>query len=228
MIDKKIKITIIYDNTVWDKNLIPDWGFACLIECFGKTILFDTGAKANILFGNMEKLNIDPLSVDEIFISHNHWDHTGGLTDFLAINNVPVYAPTEFAIYNQNIKLMTCDGFQRIGENIWSTGTLDNIEHSLLLEHDGRLIVIAGCSHPGIAAIFNAGRQLGKISALIGGLHGFNNFDLIKDIDMVCPTHCTQYIDEIKSIYPDKYFEGGAGRVIPIRDDENNPVLDHF
>jgi len=211
-----IQITIIYDNTARDNNLIPDWGFACLIECFGKTILFDTGAKANILFGNMEKLNIDPMSVDEIFISHDHWDHTGGLASFLATKNVPVYAPAGFTKPNQNIKIMMCDGFQRIGKNIWSTGTLSNIEHSLLIKQDDRITVIAGCSHPGVESIFNAGRQLGKISTLIGGLHGFNNFDLIKDIDRVCPTHCTQYIDKIKSIYPDKYIEGGAGRVLAI------------
>jgi len=214
MTGSNIKITIIYDNTVWNQNLISDWGFACLIECFGKNILFDTGAKANILLGNMEKLNIDPLSVDEIFISHDHWDHTGGLTNFLTINNVPVYGPSGFAINNPDINLINCNECLRIGENLWSTGTLSSIEHSLLLKQDDRVTVIAGCSHPGIESIFNAGRQLGKISTLIGGLHGFDTFDLIKNIDRVCPTHCTQHIDKIRSIYPDKYIEGGAGRVL--------------
>ncbi|MBC2715268.1 MAG: MBL fold metallo-hydrolase [Desulfobacteraceae bacterium] len=211
-----IKISIIYDNTALDENLISDWGFSCLIEGFGKTILFDTGAKENILFANMKKMDIDPLMVDVIFISHNHWDHTGGLSSFLSTNNVPVFAPAEFMTSSRNINLITCGTRQQICENIWSTGTLSGIEQSLLIKQEDRVTVIAGCSHPGIDEIFTAGRQLGHISALIGGLHGFKNFDLLKNIDLICPTHCTQYIDEIKSIYPDKYIKGGAGRIITI------------
>ncbi|HDD45412.1 MAG TPA: MBL fold metallo-hydrolase, partial [Candidatus Desulfofervidus auxilii] len=29
-------------------------------------------------------------------------------------------------------------------------------------------------------------------------------------------THCTQYKSKIKSLYPEKYIEGGAGRIIEI------------
>ena len=59
-----MKVTIIYDNTVWDEKLIPDWGFSCLVEAHGKTILFDTGAKENILIENMNKLDINPLLIN--------------------------------------------------------------------------------------------------------------------------------------------------------------------
>ncbi|GAI83774.1 unnamed protein product, partial [marine sediment metagenome] len=41
----------------------------------------------------MEKLDIDPAVIEEVFISHDHWDHTGGLSDFLKINPVKVYIP---------------------------------------------------------------------------------------------------------------------------------------
>ncbi len=77
-----LKITIIYDNTAWLKALPADWGFACLVEARGKKVLFDTGAKGPLLLGNMQALQIDPLEVDTVFISHNHWDHTGGLADW--------------------------------------------------------------------------------------------------------------------------------------------------
>lgn len=214
MENNKITITIIYDNTAWDKNLVSDWGFACLINVSGKSILFDTGANPDILLANMKDLKIDPSSVDEIFISHHHWDHTGGLAKFLAANPVPVYSPIDFETPNRKVQVITCKKLQKIHERIWSTGILDNIEQSLLIELNGQVTVIAGCSHPGIEKIFNAARPLGKISALIGGLHGFHHFDLIKDIDWVCPTHCTQYINKIRSLYPDKFIEGGAGKVI--------------
>ncbi|MCK5784838.1 MAG: MBL fold metallo-hydrolase, partial [Desulfobacterales bacterium] len=92
-----MQITILYDNTVWDKNLVSDWGFSCLVESNNQKILFDTGAKAEILVGNMKKLGLDPLEIDSVFISHDHWDHTGGLSAILETNPVRVYVPESFA-----------------------------------------------------------------------------------------------------------------------------------
>ena len=74
-----MKVTIIYDNTAFRKDLQSDWGFSALVE--GEDIpkiLFDTGANGDILLSNMEKLNINPALIDEVFISHAHADHTGG------------------------------------------------------------------------------------------------------------------------------------------------------
>ena len=51
---------------------------------------------------------------------------------------------------------------------------------------------------------------------LIGGLHGFREFDKIKDLGLICPTHCTQHKSEIQSLYPEKFTEGGVGRIIEI------------
>jgi hypothetical protein len=34
-----MKLTILYDNEAWHKNLKSDWGFSCLIETPGKNIL---------------------------------------------------------------------------------------------------------------------------------------------------------------------------------------------
>ena len=82
-----MKITIIYDNTSFKKNLQADWGFSCLVEeKDSPRILFDTGANGRILLSNMEKLKIDPLSIEEVFISHLHWDHVGGLSELLKTN----------------------------------------------------------------------------------------------------------------------------------------------
>ena len=55
---------------------------------------FITGMKGSILLANMEKLGIDPMSIEEVFISHAHFDHAGGLSGFLAINkDVTIYVP---------------------------------------------------------------------------------------------------------------------------------------
>jgi 7,8-dihydropterin-6-yl-methyl-4-(beta-D-ribofuranosyl)aminobenzene 5'-phosphate synthase len=35
---------------------------------------------------------------------------------------------------------------------------------------------------------------------------------------LICSTHCTQYKQEIKFLYPESYIEGGVGKVIDIKD----------
>jgi 7,8-dihydropterin-6-yl-methyl-4-(beta-D-ribofuranosyl)aminobenzene 5'-phosphate synthase len=81
-----VSITVIYDNNPFLKDLQTDWGFSCLVE-IGKTrLLFDTGDNGGILLVNMSKLGIDPKSINLVFLSHFHHDHTGGLIDFLRAN----------------------------------------------------------------------------------------------------------------------------------------------
>jgi len=214
----EMKITIIYDNEVRGKDLIADWGFACLAEVYGKRILFDTGANGSILLGNMNKLNIDPKSIDDVVISHSHWDHTGGLASFLMKNEeVRLYVPASFSIPSNAAKeVISVKEPVTIAEHIFSTGEIKGIEQSLIVDTAKGLIVIVGCSHPGVKDILEAASKYGKVHALIGGLHGFNEFDVVRDLGMICATHCTQHIPEIRSHYPDIYVEGGAGRVIDI------------
>ena len=211
-----MKITIIYDNIAWDTKLEADWGFSCLVEALGKTILFDTGAKGNILLGNMDKLGIDPGKIDEIFISHSHWDHVGGLSDFLGKNPVKVYIPASCPNPGFTGQWVKVKGALQIQQNIFSTGELGGIEQSLVVKQNNHTVVIAGCSHPGVGEILKAASRHGKVNALIGGLHGFDGFDLIDHMEKVCPVHCTQYIQKIKALYPEKYIEGGAGKVIQL------------
>ncbi|MBW2574100.1 MAG: MBL fold metallo-hydrolase [Deltaproteobacteria bacterium] len=206
-----MKITIIYDNTAWDINLKSDWGFSCLVEAFGKNILFDTGAKADVLLDNMEKLNIDPLQIDEVFISHSHWDHTGGLSCILGLNPVKVYIPCSFVLSDDNVTVIRVNEKLKLHDNIYSTGELKSIEHSLIIKENTGVTVIAGCSHPGVREILQAASEFGKVRTLIGGLHGFKEFNLIDPLENICPTHCTRFIKEIKDLYPGKYIEGGAG-----------------
>jgi 7,8-dihydropterin-6-yl-methyl-4-(beta-D-ribofuranosyl)aminobenzene 5'-phosphate synthase len=63
--------------------------------------------------------------------------------------------------------------------------------------------------------ILQIASQFGRVYGIIGGLHGTRP-ESLKDLDLICPTHCTQHKAEIKSFYPGKYIEGGAGRVIEI------------
>lgn len=212
-----MKVTIIYDNTAFRSGLKPDWGFSALIETQSHNILFDTGSDGSILLENMKQLDIDPSTIDEVFISHNHFDHVGGLSAFLNKNkDVLIYVPVSLRGIHNAKEVIHVSKSMKLHENIYSTGELNRIEQSMAVKTGKGLVLIVGCSHPKMKNILGAASQFGKIYAIIGGLHGFNKYELFKDFEVICPTHCTQHIAEIKSLYPDKYTEGGAGKIIEI------------
>ena len=92
----------------------------------------------------------------------------------------------------------------------FSTGALDDFEQSLVINTKKGLLVVAGCSHPGVENI--QGRiTIWKARALVGGLHGFSDFALLRDLEMVCPTHCPKHKLEINYIFP-QIYSGGAGK----------------
>ncbi|ABW67741.1 MBL fold metallo-hydrolase [Desulfosudis oleivorans] len=212
-----MKLTLLYDNTAWGERLTPDWGFACLVEAHGRNILFDTGARGDILQNNMVVLGIAPDTINAVVISHDHWDHTGGLAGLLRVcHPTAIHVPSAFQNV-PNVQVSVVEQPTELFPGIWSTGTLAGMEQSLVVVRpDGSTVVVAGCSHPGVNAILEAARRVGPVHALVGGLHGFEDFDAVKDIHVLCPTHCTQFISTIKSRYPHAYVEGGAGRVLDI------------
>jgi len=213
-----MKITLIYDNELWDPGLQADWGFACLIEPgAGRRLLFDTGAKGPILLRNMAKLGIDPRTIPDVVISHAHWDHTGGLPAFLEQNpKATVYLPASCPPPSGAGKIVHVHGPCQLTPGFWSTGELDGGEQSLVVDTGRGLAVVCGCAHPGVAAILQAAARFGRVTALLGGLHGFREFDLIRDLSLVCPCHCTQRIAEIKRLYPGSFVQGGAGKVLEL------------
>lgn len=226
-----MKLTILYDNEVFIEGLKAKWGFSCLIEKDEQKILFDTGANGPILLGNMEKLKINPSEIDIIFISHSHWDHIGGLNDLLHLNTkAHIYTPfqlnkeaelstTYLAILkrlSRDNKIVVLEKSVRITDGLYSTGKLINNEQSLIIKTERGLVVVVGCAHPGIDQILAAASEYGGIYSLIGGFHGFKDFKLLEGIELICPTHCTQYKDEIFSLYPQKCIPGGVGKVIEI------------
>lgn len=212
-----MKITILYDNTVFLSGLTPDWGFSCLVETHNRTILFDTGSNGSILLENMNKLDIDLLTIDEVFISHSHFDHIGGLSTFLnKNNNVKIYVPISLRGIRSAKEIIYVDEPVKLHDNLFSTGELDHIEQSMAVKTDKGLVLIVGCSHPKMEDIFKAVSQFGNVYAILGGLHGFKEFELFNDLEIICPMHCTQHLAEIKALYPQKYMEGGAGKIIEI------------
>jgi 7,8-dihydropterin-6-yl-methyl-4-(beta-D-ribofuranosyl)aminobenzene 5'-phosphate synthase len=212
-----MKVTIIYDNETWQAGLEAAWGFSCLVEANGGRLLFDTGGRGAILLQNLATLNLDPRSIAKIFISHDHWDHMGGLPAVLRLNgDATVYLPGSCAVPPAARRAIKVQGPCALSENLFSTGELKNVEQSLVVKTDRGLVVICGCSHPGIGTILEAASQFGRVSALIGGLHGFQEYELLANLELICPCHCTQHKAEIMARFPETTVSGGAGKVIEI------------
>lgn len=74
---RTLRITIL--STMLSERAIGEWGFAALIEADGHRILFDTGNRPDTVIENARTLGIDLSDVEDVVLSHNHRDHTGGL-----------------------------------------------------------------------------------------------------------------------------------------------------
>jgi len=218
-----MKIAIIYNNEA-NFGLKAGWGFSCLVEENKKKILFDTGCEGQGLLYNLKKLSYDPKDIDIILISHQHWDHIGGLFDVLNLNGkAEVFVLKSFSENFKNeirkrAKLIEVEDEQKITENIYTTGLVKNNpdEQSLILKTAKGIIIIVGCSHPGVDKTVEIAKKYGKIYAIIGGFHGFSNFDFLKNIEIIGACHCTQYKNEIKEKFPKQFKEIKAGDVIEI------------
>jgi 7,8-dihydropterin-6-yl-methyl-4-(beta-D-ribofuranosyl)aminobenzene 5'-phosphate synthase len=75
---KALKVTVL-STMLTSGDEIAEWGYAALVEVDGRRILFDTGARPDTVLTNAKLMGIDLSTVEEVVISHNHGDHTGGL-----------------------------------------------------------------------------------------------------------------------------------------------------
>lgn len=159
--------TVLYDNEEHDRRLIPAHGFACLVEVGGARFLFDTGGDPAVLFYNMGVLGVHPRSISAVVISHNHWDHTGGLSALLSRNPTVAVAPP-------GVAYSLAGSLHLVGPlEVEYKGVLIR-EQALAVETGAGVVLVVGCSHPGVERLVEeALRKLPgrSIAAVIGGLH---------------------------------------------------------
>lgn len=79
-----MKITALVENCA-PKHLEAEHGLSLFIEYRRRRYLLDTGANGAFL-RNALKLGVALENVDAVIISHNHYDHVGGLDDFFSVN----------------------------------------------------------------------------------------------------------------------------------------------
>lgn len=81
-----MKLTVLTDNSSMSCNMQPEHGLSLVLSTPQMHILLDTGPSGRFI-QHAAQLGIDLSTVDYVFLSHGHIDHTGGLRPFLEINS---------------------------------------------------------------------------------------------------------------------------------------------
>lgn len=83
-----MKISILTENTVYKRGFIGEHGLSLLIETGNRKFLFDTG-QTRVFAGNAKLLKQELEGLDGIILSHGHYDHCGGLGNWIEEQGKP-------------------------------------------------------------------------------------------------------------------------------------------
>lgn len=180
-----MKIKVLFNSEKSQEGLLTGWGISCLVDGH---ILFDTGEKGEWLLSNLRTLDVDVMDIDTVVISHDHWDHTGGLWDILERKpGLPVYGCEGFAEeFKQKVKaykgkIIENNKIASVAQGIYVTGEISGFykgnylaEQALIIETNKGISVITGCAHPGIIKMLECIKEEipdKSFYAVIGGFH---------------------------------------------------------
>jgi 7,8-dihydropterin-6-yl-methyl-4-(beta-D-ribofuranosyl)aminobenzene 5'-phosphate synthase len=198
-----------------NNGLSTGWGLSVLVD--GR-ILFDTGENGEYLFNNLKIMNVDASKIEAVVISHDHWDHTGGLWDLLKkrpgikVYSCPGFSP-EFKDNVRQLKgaLIEAEGLTKIEDNILTTGEIAGMyksgympEQALVLKTENGISVLTGCAHPGIVdmlylvrkhfpedEIYFAGGGFHLMSAGPDGIKNIISAFRELEVRKAAPCHCS-------------------------------------
>jgi 7,8-dihydropterin-6-yl-methyl-4-(beta-D-ribofuranosyl)aminobenzene 5'-phosphate synthase len=238
---ESLVLTVVVDNVPGREDLETAWGLAVLVQGAEKTVLFDTGPDGPLLLGNLRSLGIDPSTVDAVFLSHDHRDHTGGMRTFLEANpDVTVYLLPSFsaeiktAATSAGAEVVEVAGPLSLCPGLCTLGRLgvDITEQFLGVHTPEGLVLLTGCAHPGVENIVADARTLigGDVLLVAGGFHlrsaSPTEIDAVVAalVDLgvrnVAPSHCTG--DEARQVFAatfgDHYHPSGVGTVLNLAD----------
>jgi 7,8-dihydropterin-6-yl-methyl-4-(beta-D-ribofuranosyl)aminobenzene 5'-phosphate synthase len=213
-----MRMTVLIENDVPTDgaDLAAEFGLSLLFDLGGTQVLFDTG-DSGVFADNAVRLGLDIAAVDLAVLSHQHFDHGGGLARFLELND---HAP----IYLRRAE--HADRFSRFPDRTQAIG----IDLGLLDRFPDRFVELEETTEitPGVALVMEAGshyrRPLGNDRLFVRRDDRLvvDDFDheltmvLHDDDGMVVVTGCSHsgvlnMIDAARARFPDKRLKAVVG-----------------
>ena len=238
-----VRVTTVVDNNIWKEGLASCWGLSFYVETVTDdkrhVVLMDTSGSFQIFYNNASKLGLNLSTVDAVLISHWHSDHCGALSQVLSLlkPQTMVYLPSENSFGLREIREVggiprICHESIEFVDGMMSTGELTGgvSEHSSLINVRNKgLVVLVGCSHPGIINILKRAQKVSnvdKVYAVMGGFHissvgeGIRVGEFLRELDvkLVSPCHCTAVDAKqgIAKVVGERYVKNGSGKIILI------------
>lgn len=235
----EIRLAVLVDNEACN-GLKSAWGLSVYLETGGHTILFDTGPSPGVLLSNAEKLGVDLSKVEAVVISHEHGDHTGGIGALRPYaSRIKVYIPAGSSpglrqwLERSGFRVVAVNRTMEIFPGVYVVAPLYGPpwEEALVVKAgDKGLVILVGCSHPGVDNIVErAVKDLGvKPYIVLGGFHlagaglGEISSRMEKLISLgvykIYPIHCSgegvkRYLAQK---HPETLEEGCAGLILRI------------
>jgi 7,8-dihydropterin-6-yl-methyl-4-(beta-D-ribofuranosyl)aminobenzene 5'-phosphate synthase len=183
-----------------------------------RTVLFDTGENGPALLRNIRTLGLALDAVRCVAISHDHWDHWGGLWDLLdertglTVHGCPGFGQAfKDNVTDHGGRLEMSDSMREIAEGIYLSPQMETeysgevlVEQALYCVTEGGVSVITGCAHPGVLsfALDAVGRfPEERPNLILGGFHlgSYAPFDvdgIMSELrrlgfTRIIPTHCS-------------------------------------
>ena len=224
-------VLILYDNTVARAGLQPEWGFAAQVNFRGHNILFDSGTKPAVLGANMKALGVNPAAFELGVFSHPHQDHLGGLPSVTYLDAFP--ADVFATAVSLGAKPFRIAESRQLSPGVFTTGLVkgEPSEQALVIDTPKGLVVLTGCSHPGVVRMVEGARKLkpsAPVHLVAGGFHMLRdsesqvNASIAKlrelGVQSILPTHCTGDLATklFREAFGERCLTGGVGVRIPL------------
>jgi 7,8-dihydropterin-6-yl-methyl-4-(beta-D-ribofuranosyl)aminobenzene 5'-phosphate synthase len=204
-------LTMVVDNRARE-GFRSCWGLSMLLE--GEhTLLFDAGPSGDDLLHNLSLCGREPSDIDIFFLSHSHMDHYGG---FRALQDAGFSGEVILSDYVPRSLvggIAKGEGVQPLDNGLTAIRlSADGLhEQSLLAETPLGLLLLVGCSHPGLERIWNVACTVETPYAVVGGFHDSRPFDDLSRARLLGPCHCTQMLKAFRERFPSTFVDLAAG-----------------
>lgn len=211
-----MKVNVLIENTECE-GLCAEHGLCLCVEYNDKKYLIDSGA-SNLFLKNADSMGIDLDKIDMAFLSHAHYDHSGGYPDFFERNT---HAKVYLQKASKNRQYFKIAGPIKKYIGI-PEGTLDKYENRFEFV-DGAAKIDEGIyivPHSTAGIIERAKHT--HMCVVVDGKTQYDDFSheqtvVFEDEDgLVCFNSCSHsgvdiVIEEVKKAFPDKKIKAYIG-----------------